>query len=64
MEDIINSITNGQYKQAVRLLKNSNYSLVKILDTVAEEDGVDTACGFLAICISQGYIQFHDDYED
>lgn len=63
MEDIIISIENGQWKQAVRLVKNSNYSLIKVLQTITEEDGVDVACRFLSVCHSVGFVQLHTDYE-
>lgn len=66
MEDIKLSIINGQWKQAVRQCKNSNYEFVDIMEDIHDDEFMDEFdwLTLFKIAISEGYIQFHNDYEE
>ena len=66
MEDIKLSIMNGQFKQAVRLCKNSNYNFDTILLEIEQDEFMDPNdwLRLFQVAVSEGYIQFHNDYQD
>jgi hypothetical protein len=66
MEDILTNIMNGNWKDAVRLCKNSGYDLLYILKSIREDEftGQDDDLVLLSVMLSQGYLQTHDDYEE
>lgn len=66
MEDIQLSIINGQWKQAVRLCKNSNYEFADIMELIHDDPFMDESdwLHLFKSAVSEGYIQFHNDYEE
>ncbi len=66
MEDIKLSILNGQHRQAIQQIKNSNYAFEDVIRSITEDEflGCDVALRVLRMAIHTGYIQFHDDYDD
>ena len=66
MEDIKLSIINDQWEQAVRMIRNSNYSIEKVIASVAEDEfmGIEDALRLLRTALSLGYLEVNHYYED
>lgn len=57
MEEILNSIINGQRKQALEQLKESDYTLVDLIEEINRElDDLHEATTIINIAFSTGYI--------
>ena len=66
MEDIKLSIINGQWEQAVRLCKNSIHNFDTILLEIEQDEFMDPDdwLRLFRVAVSEGYIQFHNDYQE
>ena len=65
MEDILLSVYNGQWKQAVSLIRHSNYDIVQVCKKIQQDEFMDdnTIPRLLAVALSEGYLQVHSDYD-
>ena len=65
MEDIKSNIINGNWQDAVRLCKNSNYSFTDIMQCIIDDEsmGPVDAMRLLKLAMHFGFIQEHYDYE-
>ena len=66
MEDIKLSVMNGQWRQAVRLIASSNYSIDQVLESITNDEfmGFEDAMRLLRVSIGMGYLQIHTDFEE
>ena len=60
MEDIINSIINGQRKQALEQLIDSQYLLEDLFEELLSQDMANEIITMYRIAISNKYIIFKD----
>lgn len=60
MEDIINSIINGQRKQALEQLLQSPYLLDDLFERLLREDMAKEIITMYRVAVSTGYITFKE----
>jgi len=60
MEQIINSIINGQRKQAIQQLQDSPYLLEDLFEALLKQEMCNEIITMYRIAVSQGYITFKD----
>jgi len=58
MEEIIESITNGQRKQALEQIKESQYKLDDLFEELLENGMGEEIIKMYRIAVSTGYIRF------
>ena len=59
MEEIVESIRNGQRRQALKQIADSNYIFEDCLKYIAENINCEEAVVMVHIAISQNYISFN-----
>lgn len=60
MEQVIESIANGQRKQALKQLKNSQYCLEDLFEELIELGMSQELVTMYRIAVNQGYITFKE----
>ncbi len=58
MDEIIESIVNGQRKQALRQLDESPYFFSELIESLIERDMIDEVVGFLRAAENNEYIKY------
>lgn len=66
MEDIKLNIMNGNWKDAIRGIRNSNLSFDVVMESIMNDEflGPDDAITLLKIAIYHGYVEINHNYED
>lgn len=66
MEDIYLKINNSQWKEAIRLVKNSRLDLGQVMQYIIEDEFMEDEDAFRLwrMAKAYGYVQEHYDYED
>lgn len=64
MDEIIESIRNGQRKQALTQLMEGSYPLEHLFERLIDEDMVEDIIPMYKVAISTGYILLADDWSN